>query len=184
MSCFILGDSIAVGVGQARPECRTEATVGITSDRFLQAMASPLGSEAVVISLGVNDGPDVTTEANLQRLRRNLTAARVVWLIPGANPKARQAVRDVAAAWRDDVVDVAPLVGPDGIHPTRAGYALLADQTRGSGHGPGAAVYGDFPARTAAYRDFIGPNIWRGPCNLNGKPVAGPICPPGPALNR
>ena len=35
MTCLIIGDSLAVGVGEFRPECDTVAKVGITSQTYL-----------------------------------------------------------------------------------------------------------------------------------------------------
>lgn len=63
LDCLILGDSIAVGVGQARPACTTSARVGITSGAFLQALypAAPKSASDVVISLGVNDDATLDT---------------------------------------------------------------------------------------------------------------------------
>ena len=35
IECLVLGDSIATGVGGARPECVTSARVGITSATYV-----------------------------------------------------------------------------------------------------------------------------------------------------
>lgn len=191
--CLILGDSLAVGVGQARPECTVAAEVGINSSRYLQVWHHPSQAKTVVISLGVNDSLDIETEQNLRRLRHGISAETVFWLLPGIHPSARTAVHDVAREFRDKVIDVAPLTGADHVHPDRTGYATLASLTR---HGEGGTMprrtaYADMPVPTSAYRAFPtghtayrdfavrqvpGVNIWRGPDNLNGLPV--PPMPP------
>ena len=192
--CLILGDSLAVGVGQARPECTVAAEVGINTARYLRTWHPPTHARTVVISLGVNDSLDIETEQNLRRLRHGITADTVYWLLPGIHPTARSAVHDIAREFRDKVIDVAPMTGADHIHPDRTGYARLASLTR---HGDGGrmprhnayadmptagSVYRAFPDGRTAYRDFAtaptvpGVNIWRGPDNLNGLPV--PPMPP------
>lgn len=191
--CLILGDSLAVGVGQARPECTAVAEVGINSARYLQTMHALPHARIVVISLGVNDSADIDTEHNLRRLRHGIAASVVYWLRPGIHPVARQAVLGIAKEFRDRVIEVAPLAGADRIHPDRAGYAVLASLTRREEGGLAAGrtayndmpapgrVYHSFPAHDPAYRDFAdvrvpGVKIWRGPDNLNGLPV--PPMPP------
>jgi hypothetical protein len=191
--CLILGDSLAVGVGQARPECSTIAEVGMSSGRFLQSLHGARHARTVVISLGVNDSVDMETLENLRKLRRGVSADAVYWLMPGIHPPAREAVRSVAREFRDRIIEVAPLAGADRIHPDRAGYAQLASLTRRSGGtvyadlpAPGSA-YGAFPERKMAYRDFpvpppvpvvkvSGVKVWAGPYSLNGLPV--PPTPP------
>ena len=191
--CMILGDSLAVGVGQARPECTVAAEVGINSSRYLQVWQHPSQAKTVVISLGVNDSEDIETEQNLLRLRRSFSAETVYWLLPGIHPTARAAVHNVAREFGDRVIDVAPMTGADHIHPDRAGYATLASLTghRGGGYVARRTAYADLPVPPSAYhafpsgrhvyRDFAtrqipGVNIWRGPNNLNGLPV--PPMPP------
>lgn len=191
--CMILGDSLAVGVGQARPECTVAAEVGINSSRYLQVWHPPFHAKIVVISLGVNDSLDIETEHNLRRLRHGISADTVYWLLPGIHPTARTAVHDIAREFRDKTIDVAPLTGADHIHPDRTGYAKLASLTQqgAGGYVPRRATYTGVPTHgsvyrsfthgNGAYRDFAvrqlpGINIWRGPDNLNGLPV--PPMPP------
>ena len=133
LECLVLGDSIAVGVGQARPECRVIAVSGISSERYVQTLLAPRRARTAVISLGVNDRDDVPTVDNLLLLRRSIAANHVYWLLAGINPRARDAARIVARLYRDRLIDVAPLAGPDHLHPGRAGYAALATAT-GGGH--------------------------------------------------
>jgi hypothetical protein len=191
---MILGDSLAVGVGQARPECTVAAEVGINTARYLQVWRHPSEAGTVVISLGVNDSEDIETEQNLRILRRGLNAGRVYWLVPGIHPTARAAVQEIAREFGDRMIDVAPLTGADHIHPDRYGYAKLASLTRNGEDGyiaprhrpyadmpPPTTAYHAFPTGNPAYRDFAarqipGINVWRGPDNLNGLPV--PPMPP------
>ncbi len=180
--CLILGDSLAVGVGHARPECVVVAEVGINSARYLQTLHGARHARTVVISLGVNDSLDIETEQNLRRLRHGVSAAAVYWLLPGVHPVARDAVRDIAKEFGDKVIDVAPLTGADHVHPDRTGYAKLASLTRrGGGGSVPTSAYNAFPPRNIAYNDFAvrevpGVKIWRGPYELNGLPV--PPTPP------
>ena len=126
--CLVIGDSIAVGVGQYLPECRTEARVGITSQQFISTLLSPQAAGRVVISLGVNDGLSATTLQNLRTVRETVRAASVFWLLPAHHEYARVAIRRIAAEFGDRLIDSAPQAGPDGLHPTGAGYRALAKQ--------------------------------------------------------
>jgi hypothetical protein len=127
--CLTIGDSLAVGVGEYLPQCRTEATVGINSDRFIQTFRGPAAAGQVVISLGVNDSSDIPTADNLLTLRRSVHAARVFWLLPAGHEPVRRTIRGVAARFGDRLIDTAPFAGPDGLHPTRTGYRELAALT-------------------------------------------------------
>lgn len=124
--CLVIGDSIAVGVGQYLPECHTEARVGITSRQFIHTLLSPREAGRVVISLGVNDDPAASTARNLRMVRENERGATVYWLLPANHEYARVAIRLVAAEFGDRVIDTAPQVGRDGLHPTGSGYRVLA----------------------------------------------------------
>ncbi len=126
MLCLSLGDSLAVGVGRKLPECQTEAEVGITSARFIVERLSPARADRVVISLGVNDGESARTLENLLRVRSSVTARSVVWLLPFGHDLARRAISTVAARFGDRTIDTGPYVGDDRLHPTDAGYRMLA----------------------------------------------------------
>jgi hypothetical protein len=129
--CLVIGDSIAVGVARHRPECRCVAQVGISSSGYVQTLLTPLGGTTIVISLGAND--DVVsghTFANLLKVRRAVQGGTVYWLLPGIKETVRSAIRSVAAAFGDHVIDTKAEAGPDHLHPTGAGYALLAAETR------------------------------------------------------
>ncbi|MEJ0016469.1 MAG: SGNH/GDSL hydrolase family protein [Acetobacteraceae bacterium] len=129
----MIGDSIALGVGQTLPECRTEAQVGITSQRFAQEVRSPPAADKVVISLGANDGASPAIAANLERVRSSVRASTVYWLLPPHGEYARAAIRDVALRFGDWLIDYEPAAGPDGLHPTGAGYRSLGALIRSAG---------------------------------------------------
>ena len=173
---MVLGDSIAAGLGQARPDCQVAAVSGITSERYVHVFSDTWRVRTAIISLGVNDGEGVPTADNLARLRGRISASVVYWLLTGGNPRARDAARAVADRFGDRLIDIAPLTGADHIHPDRAGYSRLAAET--GGRGAGATVshttaYQDFVAPARVYRAFPGLRVWNGPYNLNGSPVGG-----------
>ncbi len=133
LPCLLIGDSIAVGVAQQRPECAVIAKVGISTRdwnrRYLQVLPQ---AQTTVISLGVNDGPQAPTAAELRELRMRITG-RVVWILPSTEkqPAARWAALWYARYYGDQVVELpADRMAPDGIHPTGTGYRILAGQTR------------------------------------------------------
>ena len=158
LECLILGDSIAVGVGQARPACQTAAKTGITSGAYIQTLfpGVPHRASNIVISLGVNDDPSMNTLDNLRRMRRELPGAQVTWLLPGLKDDVRRAIQTVAAENRDRTVDTRSQVGPDHLHPTTAGYRMVAAWTEGRAVAPPmmtAAVPG--PVQQASARPFM-----------------------------
>jgi hypothetical protein len=123
LDCLILGDSIAVGVGEARPECMTVAEIGITSEQFAYSYAGPFGATKVIVSLGSNDKHD-SSDA-LWNLRQHING-RVIWILP-ARRYQQGAVRKLATYFGDKMVTI-PSVRRDGVHP--ADYRRLADLTR------------------------------------------------------
>lgn len=125
-ACLILGDSLAVGLGQNRPDCQTVAVTGVTSTRYVQTLLAARAAESAVISLGVNDGDDADTLGNLRRVRQAVTARRVFWLLPGIKPRVRAIIRQVAVEFDDYLVDTKFEAGPDSLHPGRDGYKFLA----------------------------------------------------------
>ena len=133
MVCLVVGDSVAVGVSQQRPDCISYSKVGISSpvwNRDYLPRVVDRQWEAVIISLGGNDQAGVT-ESELMRLRVNLGGKRVFWISPGHHRKPEQsAVIDRIAKYYGDVVLVRPLVSSDGVHPTAKGYKILAEQTK------------------------------------------------------
>ena len=123
LDCLILGDSIAVGVGMARPECMTIAEVGITSDDFAYAYHGPPGAVRVIVCLGSNDKGDSSEALSYLRQRIN---GQVIWILP-ARRYQQAPVRKMAQRFGDRTVSI-PSVRRDGVHP--ADYRRLADLTR------------------------------------------------------
>ena len=133
LECLIVGDSIAVGVSQVRPECHAIAKSGINSrDWNTKHLHKLKPARTLVISLGAND-LGINTEANVRTLRTNARADRVFWLLPSAKLKPRQveAVRQVASEFGDTVIPRPESnISADGVHPTYRGYKILGDQTK------------------------------------------------------
>lgn len=134
LECLIVGDSIAVGVSQVRPECASIAKSGINSrDWNARNMQRLKPAQTLIISLGANDLKGHNTEGNVRSLRTNAQANRVFWLLPNETlkPAAVAAVKQVAAEFGDTVIDRPKTnMSADGVHPTYKGYKILADQTR------------------------------------------------------
>lgn len=129
--CLILGDSIAVGTHQAKPECVSMSVGGLNTwqwnrrfkDRNLQA-------KQVIISLGTNDHSGVNTFRELNSLRQRVSAEQVVWILPPCNPKfckphIVEVVEILAKSWNDRIISTTKLQ-VDGIHPSWQGYRELA----------------------------------------------------------
>jgi hypothetical protein len=115
MECLAIGDSIAVGVGEATG-CKVAAQVGRTTAQQA-ALIRPLNAEWVVISLGSNDPRSPNLMQNLQFVRANILAKKVVWLLP-YDLGAAEIVRKVAAQRRDGVIVLLNNFSTkDGIHP-------------------------------------------------------------------
>jgi lysophospholipase L1-like esterase len=131
LECLIVGDSIAVGTHQARPECVAYAKVGINSYQWLNKNIgkAPLTAKTVIISLGSNDPKHVKTENELRSLRELTKADRVFWILPAIKPDIQEIVRKIAAQHGDTVLPITRLE-KDGVHPSRAGYKELGEKTR------------------------------------------------------
>ncbi len=133
LECLIIGDSIAVGVSQVRPECQSIAKSGINSSNWNRLHLNKLQpTRTLIISLGAND-LGVDTDANLRRLRAEAQADRVFWLLPSQRlkPAQVQAVKAVAREHGDTVIPRPERdISADGVHPTYQGYRKLGDLTR------------------------------------------------------
>jgi lysophospholipase L1-like esterase len=130
LDCLILGDSIAVGVGQFRPECEVHAKVGINSRNWVDRnITKDLAAKTVVISLGSNDPKNMKTLKELFTLRQVVEAKRVYWIVPAVNAEAQEAVKIVADKFEDKILFI-PQLSKDKIHPTANGYKELAKNTR------------------------------------------------------
>lgn len=135
LECLILGDSLAVGVGQVRTECVTRATSGINSynyvNRHLLHTQGNTQAKTVIISLGSNDTAKINTFAELDSLRQLVDADRVYWIVPNVKEDKRQAVLAVADKYKDFVIDARKYdTGPDQVHPTHKGYKSISEKTK------------------------------------------------------
>ena len=137
LECLILGDSLAVGVGQIRSECNTYARSGINSYDYVNRHVMYTESinkvaKTVIISLGSNDTRKLKTFEELDTLRQLVKADRVYWIMPANKDIKRKDVQRVADKYRDFVIDTRKHeLSADGVHPTYKGYASIAKQTQG-----------------------------------------------------
>jgi lysophospholipase L1-like esterase len=130
LECLILGDSIAVGTAQARPECVSLSKSGINSrDWNKKNSSNSLAARTVIISLGSNDTKNIRTMWELQQLRDRVQADRVFWIIPAIKPDVQHMVKIVANSYGDTVLPIMSLQ-KDGVHPDGKGYRALANSTK------------------------------------------------------
>jgi lysophospholipase L1-like esterase len=131
IDCLIMGDSIAVGTHQARPECVAYAKGGWNTWQWNRDyLKNDLTAKTVIISLGSNDHKGVKTKAELQRIREKVgTTARVFWILPAIKPEIQTIVNDMAKEYGDTVLPITQLQ-KDGVHPSWAGYKELAEKTK------------------------------------------------------
>jgi lysophospholipase L1-like esterase len=135
LECLILGDSIAVGIHQARPECVAYAKGGWNTWQWNRDyLKNDLTAKSVIISLGANDHKGVRTKAELQRVREKIgTTARVFWIDPGQDrkPIPHEAIVQIAKEYGDTILPRPKNhMSADGVHPTGRGYKILGEQTR------------------------------------------------------
>lgn len=128
LECLILGDSIAQGIKQHRPECVLQAQQGISSHNFNKRWPQPLQANAVIISLGSNDTDNIRSLWELMQLRSRVTAKQVYWILPANNTNVEDMIRVLARDYHDHVLGFEPR--QDKIHPTQTGYKQLARQTQ------------------------------------------------------
>ena len=134
IDCMILGDSIAVGTHQFRPECVVYARGGINSwqwrKEYLERdQGNNLVAETMIISLGSNDHKGVKTLEEISKIRLAVRAKRVFWILPAIKPDIQNMIREVAVGFGDTVLPITKLQ-PDGVHPSWAGYKELAAATK------------------------------------------------------
>jgi lysophospholipase L1-like esterase len=138
LECLILGDSIAVGTQMFRPECTLVGKGGINTWQWNKDYSKNLKpASTVIISLGSNDHKYVKTEVELIKMREQVKADRVFWVLPAGNLKASEVniqwiqglVREIAGKYGDTVIPIARLQ-PDGIHPSTAGYKDIVSKTK------------------------------------------------------
>jgi lysophospholipase L1-like esterase len=130
LECLILGDSIAVGTAQFRPDCAVYAKSGINSHNWLNKNVDKnLTAKSVIISLGSNDHSGVKTFHELMSIRLLTDAGRVYWILPANKPDVREIVEIIARNFGDTILPITK-VSKDGVHPTTAGYKELAEKSR------------------------------------------------------
>ena len=130
IECAIIGDSIAQGVAQYRPECLGIARYGWTSAQWNRRWGSQeLNAHSVIISLGSNDSPAVKSELELRAIRANAHSDRVFWILPANNVSIQRLIRQIALDWGDTVLPITQL-SADRVHPTVSGYQQLAKETK------------------------------------------------------
>jgi lysophospholipase L1-like esterase len=135
LDCLILGDSLAVGVGQIRTECATYAKSGINSydyvNRHVLHTQGNTSAKTVIISLGSNDFKNINTYHELDTLRQLVKADRVYWILPNIKEEKRRAVSLVAEKYKDFVIDARQHdTSTDQVHPTYKGYKSIAEKTK------------------------------------------------------
>ena len=135
LECLILGDSLAVGIGQIRKECVTYAKSGINSydyvNRHIWHTQSNTQAKTVIISLGSNDTKNINTVEELDTLRQLVKADRVYWILPNVKETKRKAVWEVAKKRNDWVIDARGSDrSSDTVHPTYKGYKDIAEKTK------------------------------------------------------
>lgn len=129
LECLIIGDSIAYGISQHRPECVAYVQVGITSGNWNNKFLSKnLSAKHTIVSLGTNDYSAFKTFEELYALRQNLSG-RVTWILPANGVDRQTAVVKIAQMFADTTI-VIPELSKDKLHPTARGYKDLAQQTR------------------------------------------------------
>jgi lysophospholipase L1-like esterase len=130
IDCLVLGDSIAVGTEQFRPECVAYARGGWNSWQWNRYyLQNNLTANTVIISLGSNDHKGIKTRKELERVRDKVKGSRVFWILPAIKPNIQAIVREVAEEHGDTVLPITRLQ-PDGVHPSWAGYRELAEKTK------------------------------------------------------
>lgn len=130
IDCIILGDSIAVGTAQQRPECVSLSQGGINSHDWNKKNSNnSVEASTVIISLGSNDHHGIRTIWELQTLRDKVKADRVYWIMPAIKPDVQKMVKTVAESYGDVVLPIISLQ-KDGVHPDAKGYRAIANSTR------------------------------------------------------
>ncbi|MCW3498663.1 SGNH/GDSL hydrolase family protein [Burkholderia cenocepacia] len=132
--CYIYGDSIAQGVSQYLPHCRSNTQVGISSkgamDKF--GFETKAKEKAVIVSLGSNDSNPKQTVSILRDIitRAHASGAQKVFLILPAEQGRHDTIKK-SLEGRATLLPIRKL-STDNIHPTEKGYQDLANQVKKS----------------------------------------------------
>ena len=130
LECLIIGDSIAVGTHQFRPECVLVGKGGINTWQFNKNYAQKIEpANTVIISLGSNGHDGVNSFKELLAMRQRVEGKRVFWIMPAVKPHIQGMVEIIARNFGDTVLPITRLQ-PDKVHPTWAGYKELVGNTK------------------------------------------------------
>ena len=130
LDCLIIGDSIAVGTQQFRPECVLVGKGGINTWQFNKNYTKKIEpANTVIISLGSNDHDGVNSFKELLAMRQRIEGKRVFWIMPAVKPHIQDMVEIIARNFGDTVLPITRLQ-PDKVHPTWAGYKEIASITK------------------------------------------------------
>jgi peptidoglycan hydrolase-like protein with peptidoglycan-binding domain len=129
----VVGDSIAVGLGQAIKGAVVNATVGINSSKILSNISNDSkvqGAKLAIVSAGSNDivkgkGDPQKLIANIAAIKDALNAEKYVWILP-YDKVASEAVSKVVGG--DKTVDLKSYPSSDGLHPSS--YSAVATAAR------------------------------------------------------
>ena len=131
MDCLILGDEIADGIKQFRPECEIKTQANAPTDRWIKENGVKFSAKTVIISLGTYDAPSQTLDNEalneLRKLRAGIEADQVFWLLP-AKAKPADAMRELARLYKDHLMIIEEKQRNQ-IHPSERGAQLLATQS-------------------------------------------------------
>ena len=114
--CSIIGDSIAVGIAQFRPDCVSFAKQGVALYSINnQLFHVSKNTNTLIISTGSNDS--YLTVTDVVNFRSQITAKEVIWILPmkKANKKI---IKQVSNQFKDSFIDFSTVVSTDRIHPT------------------------------------------------------------------
>ena len=160
----VVGDSIAVGIGQAIKGAVVNATVGVNSSKILANASSDIavqGAKLAIVSAGSNDivkgkGNPQKLAANIAAIKDALRAEKYVWILP-YDRVASGAVSKVVGG--DKTVDLKSYPSADGLHPSS--YSAVASAARAglnlSSNVPGAPRTKDKQGASTKPADNIKP---------------------------
>jgi GH24 family phage-related lysozyme (muramidase) len=131
----VLGDSIALGVGQRIDGAVVSAEVGDTSSKIVERLQNDdnlRNGVNAIISAGTNDivsgqGNTALLTENLGKIRAALSASKYIWLLP-YDSVAKTTVKAFADSNGDTTLDLSRFPTVDNIHPRD--YALVANEAK------------------------------------------------------
>lgn len=130
LECIIIGDSIAVGTKQFKPECVSYSKIGISSHQWNKNFGhNRLESDITIISLGSNDHQYVKTERELRSIREKVKSKHVYWILPAIKPHVQEIVKKIQLAYGDRLIEIKHLQS-DKIHPSTKGYKAIAESAK------------------------------------------------------